>query len=185
MNVTIESVIERITELLSNKNQIIIAIDGRSGAGKTTFASELEKILGCNVIHIDDFFLRPEQRTPKRLDSPGENIDHERFLAEVLIPLKNGEKFEFKPFDCHLISYKDEVTVEPNRITVIEGSYCCHKNLWEYYDLHIFLDVDRKTQKQRIIKRNGENAEMFFTKWIPLEEKYFEVFGIKEKCEIS
>lgn len=185
MNVTIESVIERINELLLNRERVIVAIDGRSGAGKTTFAFELQKKLDCNVIHIDDFFLRPEQRTKKRLDTPGENVDHERFLNDVLIPLRNGEKFRFKPFDCHLMKFKDEVTIEPNRITVIEGSYCCHKNLWDHYDLHIFLDIDRETQRQRIIKRNYENAEMFFEKWIPLEEKYFEMFRIKEKCEIS
>lgn len=185
MSVTVETVVNRINELLKHKKSIIVAIDGRSGAGKTTFALELKKILDCNVIHIDDFFLRPEQRTKKRLDTPGENVDHERFLAEVLIPLENGEKFEFKPFDCHTMSFKDAVKIEPKRINIVEGSYSCNGKLWEHYDLHIFLDIDKETQKQRIISRNGENAQMFFTKWIPLEEKYFEAFGIKEKCEIS
>lgn len=184
MSVTVETVINRINELLKHKKSIIVAIDGRSGAGKTAFALELKKILDCNVIHIDDFFLRPEQRTQKRLDTPGENVDHERFLAEVLIPLKNGEEFRYKPFDCHTMSFKDDILVMPKRITVIEGSYSCNKRLFDFYDLHIFLDIDNETQKQRIIRRNGENAQMFFTKWIPLEDKYFETFKIKEKCEM-
>ena len=63
---------------------VLVALDGRCGAGKTTLARRLQTELGCRVFHMDDFFLRPEQRTAERLARPGENVDHERFLAEVL-----------------------------------------------------------------------------------------------------
>ena len=33
-------------------------------------------MLGANLIHMDDFFLRPHQRSRERLAIPGENIDH-------------------------------------------------------------------------------------------------------------
>ena len=37
----------------------------------------------------------------------------------------------------------------------------------------------------RILKRNGEQmAEMFRTRWIPMEENYFAAFSIKEKADI-
>lgn len=32
----------------------------------------------------DDFFLRPEQRTPERLAEPGGNLDRERMKSEVI-----------------------------------------------------------------------------------------------------
>ena len=62
----------------------IIAIDGRCAAGKTTLAARLAKELGGDVIHMDDFFLRVEQRTPERMKEVGGNVDYERFEKTVL-----------------------------------------------------------------------------------------------------
>ena len=49
---------------------------------------------------MDDFFLRPEQRTPERFSEPGGNVDRERFLSEVLLPLRQGEAVDYRRFDC-------------------------------------------------------------------------------------
>ena len=35
---------------------ILVALDGGSGAGKSTFASMLEQQLDCVVVQLDDFF---------------------------------------------------------------------------------------------------------------------------------
>lgn len=79
---------------------MLIAIDGRCAAGKTTFATHLQGLWDCNMFHMDDFFLRPSQRTPGRLREPGGNVDYERFLGEVLVPLRKGEPFSYCPYDC-------------------------------------------------------------------------------------
>lgn len=177
---------EAIRELLQYKEHVIIAIDGRCGAGKTTLAKALGEKLLCDVIHMDDFFLRPEQRTSKRLSVPGENIDHERFLCEVLMPLSRGEHFIYRPFDCQTGTFKEAVSVTPGKITVIEGSYSCHPKLSEYYDLCIFADTDPQTQLSRIRERNGNAAaERFKNIWIPLEEKYFSAYDIKKYCDLK
>lgn len=49
----------------------VIAMDGRAAAGKTTLAEELAVTLGGAVVHMDDFFLPGELRTPERLAAPG------------------------------------------------------------------------------------------------------------------
>ena len=53
-----------IRALLDRQARVIAAIDGRCGAGKSTLAAQLQAQLSCRVFHMDDFFLRPEQRTP-------------------------------------------------------------------------------------------------------------------------
>lgn len=53
----------RIDRLLDTQPRVIIAIDGRCGAGKSTLAARLAELCGGNVFHMDDFFLRPEQRS--------------------------------------------------------------------------------------------------------------------------
>ena len=180
-----DKMIEKIENLLKNKENVIIAIDGRCASGKTTISEKLKEKFDCNVIHMDDFFLQPWQRTEKRLSIPGENIDHERFLEEVLIPLFEKKNFLYRPFDCRTQDFSKSVKVDVNKITVIEGSYSCHEKLRGYYDICVFTDVEEEEQLRRIEKRNGKEAlEIFKNKWIPLEEKYFKTFDIKGKSEI-
>ena len=100
---------------------LIIAIDGRCASGKTTLAQAISEQLDCNVIHMDDFFLRPEQRTPERLSTPGENIDHERFLEEVLIPLSKGLPIKYRPFECHKMDLGNEICLAPKKINIMAG----------------------------------------------------------------
>ena len=172
---TIQTVIELIDSLYSTNCRLLVSIDGRCASGKTTLAAALQERYGCTVIPMDHFFLRPEQRTADRLAVPGEKVDHERFLKEVLLPLKRGEAFSYRPFDCGRMVLGDPIAVNPTGLTVIEGSYSCHRSLRELYDLRIFLTVDPQEQMRRLIIRNGDYAEVFRKKWIPLEEQYFSV----------
>ncbi len=173
-----------INALLGQKTTVTVAIDGRCGSGKTTLAAQLQAHYGCTVIPMDHFFLRPEQRTPERLATPGENVDYERFLEEVLLPLGRGESFSYRPFDCSRMELAAAVAVNPAGLTIIEGSYSCHPALWEHYDLHIFLTVDPAEQMRRLILRNGDYAQVFQQKWIPLEERYFSAFDLESKCDL-
>ena len=179
---------DKLSALISDKLQtppVIVAIDGRCGSGKTTIAKKLETKFGCNVIHVDDFFLPPKKRTPMRLAIPGGNADVERILSEVILPLKSEKPFSYRPYDCHTQSFGEPVHVTPSKLTVIEGSYSCHPELWDCYDMRVFVDIDSKTQLERIRKRNGTDAvKVFEERWIPLEEKYFDAFSIKERCDV-
>lgn len=169
----------------SNKLQIIVAIDGRCASGKTTLATYLGENYECNIFHMDDFFLPPSKRTQERLEEPGGNVDYERFLNEVLKPLKTNKEFEYSLYNCKTQSMGEHIYVTPSRLVIIEGAYSCRPELIEYYDLKIFMTIDEKEQKKRISQRNGEEAaKIFESKWIPYEEKYFKAFNIKEKCDV-
>lgn len=168
------------------KERVLLAIDGRCGSGKTTLAGALRELTGAAVIHMDDFFLQPHQRTPERFREPGGNVDRERVLEEVLIPLKEGRPVAYRPYDAHRGLMLEQIRLEPSALTVIEGSYSCHPELWEYYDLRVFLDVEPKEQLRRIEARSGpEKLEAFKSRWIPLEEAYFKAFAPWERCELA
>ncbi len=176
-----------IDKLLSNAADdecVIVAVDGTSAGGKTTFSRLLEKIYDCSVFHMDDFFLRKEQRTQERYNEPGGNVDRERFLAEVLIPLRKGENVRYRPFDCATFTVKDGVDIQIKHLNIVEGAYSMHPELSPYYDASVFVCSSPETQRERIKKRNPSMAENFFEKWIPLENRYFSAFGIKEKCDV-
>ena len=172
-------------EPLRGRGPLLLAVDGRCGAGKTTLAAALQARCGAAVVHMDDFFLRPEQRTAERYAAPGENVDHERFLAEVLRPLRAGEPALYRPFDCRTFTLGPARELRPAALTVVEGSYACHPELFPLYDLRVFLDVTPPEQLRRITERNGEEkAEEFRRRWIPLEEAYFAAFDVARRCDL-
>lgn len=186
METVVYEVAERIAALPSNDSPLLVAIDGRCAAGKTTLADMLHKRTNCTVFHMDDFFLRPEQRSIERLSIPGGNVDYERFREEVLMPLRKGvTEIAYQPFDCHEQRLLPPVVKKVTEVVLVEGSYSCHPELWDYYNLHIFLTIASDKQLKRIACRNGaDNVSMFQNQWIPLEERYFEVHRIMKRCEL-
>lgn len=170
---------------LAGASPVTLAIDGRCASGKTTLATRLTEQTVAALIHLDDFFLRPEQRTPERLATPGENVDWERLVREVLEPLGAGRTSQYCPFDCHTLGYKPAVTIAPAPLVILEGSYSCNDHLWEYSDYHVFLTVSPEEQLRRIALRNGEEAaRVFQERWIPLEEAYFTACNVAARCDL-
>ena len=170
-------------DCLIAKGDAIVAIEGGSASGKTTLSGILAEVYDCNVFHMDDFFLRPEQRTPERFAEIGGNVDRERFAEEVLAPLKKKETVCYRPFDCSKWAIGEPITVAPKRLTVIEGAYSMHPELADGYDYSVYLDISPELQRELILKRNpAPLAQRFFDEWIPLENRYFEGMRVKERC---
>lgn len=175
----------RIDALLARKERVLLAIDGGSASGKTTLASLLASRYDCAVFHMDDFFLRPEQRTAERLAEAGGNVDRERFLEQVLLPLRAGEKVSYRRFCCADFSLLPPQEVFPSRLNVIEGAYAMHPALAPYYDCSVFLSVAPELQHERILRReSAEKAARFFAQWIPMEQRYFDEMNVPARCDI-
>ena len=182
----LKTIQKRIEALRESQDLVLVAIDGRCGSGKSTLAAALADRMPVNVFHMDDFYLRPEQRTEERFREPGGNVDYERFEQEVMMPLRKGTAFSYRPFDCRSFTLADPIEVTPSVVNIIEGSYSCRPTLYSFYDLRIFLTVDTEEQIRRIRKRNGEEkAQMFQKRWIPLEEQYFAQVPVQERCDMT
>lgn len=176
----------KIEMLIKEKPNAVIAIDGCCASGKTTLAAKLEEDFGFQIIHTDDFFLPPEMRTKKRLSQAGGNIHYERFNNEVINGIKSGKDFKYRVFSCKTGTFNSVKSISPLKPIVIEGAYALHPQFDDIYDLKIFFAIDRQTQLKRILERNGADAlEIFKNKWIPFENRYFEAFDIKSKCDIT
>jgi len=173
----------------------IIAIDGDAGSGKTTLAAMLQQVYYCNfdvnVIHADDFFLPPTLRTESRLQEPGGNVHYERILSEVITPLKANKTFAYRPFDCQIWDFGEEITVNPERLNIIEGSYSLHPTLDFAYNLKIFLKINPQEQLKRLKKRHShenivdaERLDKFQNIWIPMEKRYHNHFNVESSCDL-
>lgn len=163
---------------------VILAVEGFCCSGKTTFAHRLAQQYDCNVFHTDDFFLQPFQRTPERLAVPGGNVDYERLKEELLLPLKAGRPFSFRPFCCGTMSMGAPIQVMPKRINIVEGTYSMHPELRAFYTHSVFLSVSSEEQLRRLSERESpESFQRFLDRWQPLEKLYFEAFKPWTLCD--
>lgn len=179
-------IIDNAQDSVAMTEQVNIAIDGVCGGGKTTLGKALAEKYDCNLFHMDDFFLRPEQRTPERYAQAGGNVDYERFREEVLEHLADRGGFTYRPFDCSSMELAEPRTVPYKRLNIIEGSYSCHPyfgDVDQVYQVRFFVEIPSEEQRARILARNGEEKyKRFVNEWIPMENRYFEVYGIRDKC---
>lgn len=177
--------VDAIEELLEkhkdSSEPILVAIDGMCGSGKTTLGEYLHQVFDCNLFHVDDFFLRLEQRIPERLQEVGGNVDYERFEETVLVPIRKRHNVIYQPFSCMEWKLMDAYEIPYKNLNIVEGSYSMHPYFKNPYDLRIFMNISAKDQMENIIKRNGpEKAKDFKEKWIPKEEAYFEKFHVQD-----
>lgn len=163
----------------------VMVLDGRAASGKTTAAALLSAACGASVVHMDDFFLPAELRTKARLGEAGGNVHYERFAAEVLPFLAGVDAFEYRCFDCAHMALGARRQVAAGSLRIVEGSYSCHPALGDYMDLRVFCHIEPAQQRLRILRRDGAmQAALFESLWIPMEEKYFAAYGIREAADI-
>ena len=178
-----KNIIKVIDELLNEKEFVVIAIDGSAASGKTTLAKKLQLHYNCEIVKMDHFFLPPQKRTVERLNTPGGNIDYERFKTEVINNL--GSSFFYRIFNCSLMRLDADQYIKKGKLLIIEGSYSLHPYFGKYYDLSIFLDVESSLQIERIKNRDGEVLlKQFVDKWIKYEQIYHNAFDIKSNVDI-
>ncbi len=170
---------------LARQKTLLVGIDGRCSAGKSTLADLLAAIFPTALIRIDHFFLPPELKTAERRSEVGGNIDYERFAQEVSPRIKDRKTFQYRPYDCQTDTLGPPITVCPAPLTVIEGSYSLHPKLNVTFDLTIYLTVNPEEQLRRLALRNDALfLEKFKSAWIPMEEAYAAKWRLAETCDL-
>lgn len=170
--------------LLQKGEDVVLAIDGNCGSGKSMLADYLEERLSCTRISMDDFFLPFDQRGTDSQESSIPNVDHLRLKKEVFEPLKRKQPISYQRYDCQTLTLLEAKPLAYQKLTIIEGSYSMHPFFQPYMTHSVFLSCARPIQKDRIKHRNPERYDAFIDRFIPMEDAYFSQFSIKEHCDI-
>ncbi|MDR2546251.1 MAG: hypothetical protein LBC96_01910 [Lachnospiraceae bacterium] len=170
---------------------LLVAIDGRAGAGKTTLANKINTVYDASIIRMDHFFVPHWLRDTKAKRELDVNVDYQRFAEEVVTGLSlfsavdGVASFSYRIYDCAFGDYCGEQKVESKALIIIEGAYALLPLWQEIYDLKLFFDIDAEEQKRRIIARNGTHGyHDFQTKWIPMEEEYLTSYDIASQSDL-
>lgn len=175
----------RIEAELAARERTVLAIDGAAASGKTTFAAFLAEKYGAETVHMDDFFLPRERKTPARLAEPDGNIDRERFAAEVLPHINSIEPFCYGKYDCSLGKVAENVQIGASPLVIVEGVYSLSPYFTEHYDIKIMLTVEKEAQLARLRGRCEDwQYENFLNIWLPLEERYFSLGVTEDACDM-
>jgi uridine kinase len=162
-----ESLLEAVTDVVCRRREgrSLVAVDGRSGAGKSTFADELADRLGRRGVGVvrstTDSFHRPRaERLARGLTSAeGFYLDSYRLdviVGDLLEPFARGGgggddggrgrgRVRVAAFDEPSDSPVDEsVTVGPDAVLVFDGLFLQRPELSAYWTTTIFLEADRR-----------------------------------------
>jgi para-aminobenzoate synthetase len=176
---------------------ITVALDGGSGAGKSTVANALRQHLDATVVPLDDFFSTsvPESAWPampyaERLQTV---FEWQRVRADALEPLRRGERGRWHAFDFlqglgpdgTWALQKEATEVEPAEIIILEGAYAASPALADLIDLAVLIEVSVDVRHKRL--RDREEAD-FLAHWHELwdgfEAYYFDTVRTRESFDL-
>ncbi len=153
----------------------VVALDGRSGVGKSTLARALCEHLDAALIEGDDFYAGGTQvRQDPAASRAAACIDWTR-QRMVLGAIRAGQEiawraFDWDSFDGRLCDVPK--VIAPRPLVIIEGVYAARPELAGLVDLRIFVVVsDAERQKRLCGREPGIGA--WERSWHEAEDHYF------------
>lgn len=140
----------------------LVAVDGGSAAGKTTFARRLSAHLGASLVHTDDVAWWESFFGWSSL-----------LIEGVVEPLLAGRPVRYRPPAWEARQREGAIVADPGPALLIEGVGAGRRELTPYLDHLIWVDTDRQLAFERGLARPGEDPE-FWREWELAEEEHFE-----------
>jgi len=149
----------------------IICVTGKSGSGKTTFASILSKKLKCQHIDLDKIghqaLLQPEiivalcnKFGTEILDEDG--CVNRKKLGNIVFSDKQKMQ-EFKYFSWGYIEKTlDNILLQNNKFIILDGNWLPDTKYWDMCNCKILVISDNIQRKNKILERDNISEEYFY-----------------------
>jgi len=190
-NIIFEKIIEEIIKYKSNNKAFVIGINGIDNSGKTIFAKSLERYLNLRdyktqLILLDDFHNLKEKRYSGKDEIDNyynKSFNFKMIIEKILKSVKENKNFKIKLNLLNLYTDKFDVervySIDKNTIVILEGVFLFKKELLQYIDYKVFLEVpfeeSKKRARNRDIKIYGkEIIKKYDLKYLPAQAKYLE-----------
>jgi uridine kinase len=138
----------------------VVAIDGRSGAGKTSLAAELSGRLSAPVVSLEDLY--------GGWDGLERGID--LLVSTVLEPLAAGQAARVPRYDWIAREWAAATVIEPPDILIVEGVGAGASRAASFESLVVWLEVPAPVRKRRALGRDGETFAPYWDRWAAQED---------------
>jgi len=144
----------------------VVAIDGRSGAGKTTLARLLVErwpLLGHpQLIALDSIYPGWE----------GLSEGSDRAYEQILYPHGRNVIGSWQRYDWPSATYAESHAVDPARAVVIEGCGVLTARNARVADVRVWVSSPATSRKARALGRDGDAFRPYWEQWGQQEERH-------------
>jgi uridine kinase len=138
----------------------VIAIDGRSGAGKTSLAARLRVELGAPVVSLEELY--------GGWDGLERGID--LLVFEVLEPLSAGRAARVPRYDWGAAAWGTPWVLEPPDVLIVEGVGAGARRAAVYVNTVIWIAAPESVRKKRALDRDGATFAPYWEIWAAQED---------------
>jgi hypothetical protein len=141
----------------------ILAVDGRSGGGKTTIARRLAaSVPGATVLHTDDVAWYHAFFDWADLMRDG-----------ILAPLRRRRPVAYRPPAWDERGREGAITVPAGSpLVIVEGVGIGRRELSEYVDALLWVQTDEDEARRRGLARDGADEAAFWAEWQAAEDPF-------------
>lgn len=169
---------ELTKELIARESNLLIAVDGPAGSGKTTFAQALSEHLPKSaVVHMDEIYNGWDDALTENLSS--------NLLKWVIEPFKEKKQIQYPVFDWQQGSYLETKTLKELDFLILEGVGSGGKRVFSDLDYLIWIEADLALGLERVKLRDGEKVAQQMSNWRRQEEAWFKENQTKENAQIQ
>jgi uridine kinase len=138
----------------------VVAVDGRSGAGKSFLAAELRTELEAPVVSLEDLY------------GGWDGLEHgiDLLVSEVLEPLAAGRSARVPRYDWAARVWTDPTVLEPPEVLIVEGVGAGARRAAVYESVLVWLEAPAFVRKKRALDRDGDVFAPHWERWAAQEE---------------
>ena len=137
-----------------------MAVDGRSGAGKSSLAAALAGRLDAPVVSLEGLY------------GGWDGLEHgiDLLVSAVLTPLAAGQAARVPRYDWVAGEWAEPLPLEPPAVLIVEGVGAGARRAATFESLLVWLEVPAPTRKKRALDRDGDTFAPYWDQWAAQEE---------------
>ena len=185
--------VERIEAVRSQREGVVfVALDGRSGSGKSTIAGLVAEMMGTDqagrplvtVIEGDDFYSGGsiQRWLARTLADRARTVIDWRSLRAVLLALRGSGQAVWGAFDWESENWDGDdiplsaelVHCQVTPVVLLEGAYSARPELADLIDLRVLLTVPPAVRRAQLLAREGDGYRADWEQvWSEAEDYYY------------